>query len=250
MKKHILLFAVAGVIFASCSTTIERNANAFGGGWKMTETADKNLTQPVNNSVEKTKTFVTNDFTPTKSERTPKNAISDRDIHSIHHIANIASTENLKLQMGTIPEIKDYNFIQKNALNKVHKAIENQNARNKIHAKATSILSGLSDKNQVSSLSKPLTKNTFKSYFDEMNQGLDSNEKLIAILLGLLFLVGVAGLHRFYLGALTHNTNHYIIGVIQLITFGGCGIWAIIDIIRIIAGDLGSEPRVNLNKEL
>lgn len=53
--------------------------------------------------------------------------------------------------------------------------------------------------------------------------------QLIALLL--VILVGVLGIHRFYLGYTT-------IGIIQLLTGGGCGIWALIDLIRIITGDL------------
>jgi TM2 domain-containing membrane protein YozV len=53
--------------------------------------------------------------------------------------------------------------------------------------------------------------------------------QLIALLL--CALVGVVGIHRFYLGYTT-------IGIIQLLTAGGCGIWALIDLVRIITGDL------------
>jgi len=53
--------------------------------------------------------------------------------------------------------------------------------------------------------------------------------QLVALLLCIF--VGALGIHRFYLG--------YIgIGIIQLLTAGGCGIWAIIDLIMIITGDL------------
>ena len=53
--------------------------------------------------------------------------------------------------------------------------------------------------------------------------------KLTAILLCLF--LGSLGIHRFYLG-------YTLIGVIQLLTFGGFLIWAIIDLIRLIIGSL------------
>jgi hypothetical protein len=45
----------------------------------------------------------------------------------------------------------------------------------------------------------------------------------------LCFFLGVFGVHRFY-------TGHTAIGVVQLLTLGGCGIWALIDFIMIIVG--------------
>lgn len=53
--------------------------------------------------------------------------------------------------------------------------------------------------------------------------------QLIALLL--VIFVGVLGIHRFYLGYTWQ-------GIVQLVTLGGCGIWALIDLIRIITGDL------------
>ncbi len=53
--------------------------------------------------------------------------------------------------------------------------------------------------------------------------------QLIALLL--VIFVGGLGIHRFYLGYTWQ-------GVVQLLTLGGCGIWALIDLIRIITGDL------------
>lgn len=61
----------------------------------------------------------------------------------------------------------------------------------------------------------------------EKNGG--SKSWLIAVLLA--FFVGVFGIHRFYLGYTWQ-------GVVQLLTFGGFGIWAFVDFIRIIIRDL------------
>lgn len=53
--------------------------------------------------------------------------------------------------------------------------------------------------------------------------------QLIALLLA--GFVGALGIHRFYLGYTWQ-------GVVQLLTLGACGIWSLIDLIRIITGDL------------
>ena len=45
------------------------------------------------------------------------------------------------------------------------------------------------------------------------------------------FLLGSIGIHRFYLGYTT-------IGIIQVLTVGGCGIWAIVDLVMILTGGL------------
>ena len=59
--------------------------------------------------------------------------------------------------------------------------------------------------------------------------GSDGKSQLIALILA--FFVGGLGIHRFYLGYTWQ-------GIVQLLTFGGCGIWTLIDFIRIITGDL------------
>jgi TM2 domain-containing membrane protein YozV len=55
------------------------------------------------------------------------------------------------------------------------------------------------------------------------------HSQLIALLLALL--LGGLSAHRWYLG-------YYWQAVVQIITFGGFGIWWLIDVIRIVTGDL------------
>lgn len=59
--------------------------------------------------------------------------------------------------------------------------------------------------------------------------GGDGKSQVTAFILALL--VGGLGIHRFYLGYTWQ-------GIVQLLTFGGCGIWALIDFIRILTGSL------------
>lgn len=61
----------------------------------------------------------------------------------------------------------------------------------------------------------------------------DLNEKWILSLL-LCWFLGVFGVHRFYL-------NKIGTGVLMLLTFGGLGIWYLIDLIFIAAGQFKDE---------
>lgn len=72
-----------------------------------------------------------------------------------------------------------------------------------------------------------------KAFKKEIKQGnsrkAEGKSQIIAAILA--FVVGGLGIHRFYLGYMG-------IGVAQLLTGGGCGIWALIDFVRILMGDL------------
>jgi TM2 domain-containing membrane protein YozV len=56
---------------------------------------------------------------------------------------------------------------------------------------------------------------------------LSPRSRLVALLL--CFFFGFLGVHRFYVGKVGT-------GILQLVTLGGCGIWAMIDLIIIAAG--------------
>ena len=62
---------------------------------------------------------------------------------------------------------------------------------------------------------------------------------LTAVLLS--FFVGVLGVDRFYLGYTTY-------GILKLITFGGCGIWALIDLILIAMGKVTDAKGLPLRR--
>lgn len=63
---------------------------------------------------------------------------------------------------------------------------------------------------------------------------------LTAVLLS--FFVGVLGVDRFYLGYTT-------LGVLKLITFGFCGIWALIDLILIALNNVNDVDGLPLKRQ-
>ena len=46
MKLNLLFTGIVAMVFASCSTTIERNATAFGGGWGMNSSKKSYKSKP------------------------------------------------------------------------------------------------------------------------------------------------------------------------------------------------------------
>ena len=54
----------------------------------------------------------------------------------------------------------------------------------------------------------------------------------------LCFFVGVLGIHRFYVGKIGT-------GILQLVTFGGLGIWVLVDFVMLVTGnftDANGDP--------
>jgi TM2 domain-containing membrane protein YozV len=58
-----------------------------------------------------------------------------------------------------------------------------------------------------------------------MADGKSDKSNTVALLL--CFFIGILGVHRFYVGKIGT-------GVLQLVTLGGLGIWALIDMIMIV----------------
>lgn len=100
----------------------------------------------------------------------------------------------------------------------------------KATAPETSIKAITTGKAETKISTVPVVKQTTtKANKQKGSEGRGGKSQLVALLLCIF--VGALGIHRFYLG-------YTVIGIIQLLTLGGCGIWALIDLIRIITGDL------------
>ncbi len=59
---------------------------------------------------------------------------------------------------------------------------------------------------------------------------MEKSEKGFVPAISLCFFLGALGIHRFYVGKIGT-------GILQLITLGGLGIWALVDFIMIVPGN-------------
>ncbi|MGB1094711.1 MAG: TM2 domain-containing protein [Bacteroidia bacterium] len=186
------------MVFASCSTTIERNATAFGGGWGMNSSKESYKSKP---SEEKKETSEIKTLT---GEKYTQLTLISAQRNEVIPEKRLKAEDLFKTQ-----EFKSLNFVQKAIVKKAVKKIEKKQAETNKNAPIQ-----ITSSNAAQGSGIPLS----------------SDEQIIAILL--CFFLGGLGIHRFYLGYTT-------IGVIQLLTAGGCGVWVLIDFIRLIIGDLG-----------
>lgn len=206
MKKQLLIYTIAGLFLASCSSTIERNATAFGGGWGMSEkkeTYAKKEEGSVNASPSATE--------KTNALTTEIGSTNTEDQHATKS-THVVTKATLKTTLTQAVASKDLSTVQKIAVKKALNKLKRSEAKSP----------------------KNVSKDTLKQATNV--GGLEKDEMIIAALL--CFFLGGLGIHRFYLGYTT-------IGIIQLLTAGGCGIWVLIDFVRILMGDLGRNPNSN-----
>ena len=198
MKLNLLFTGVVAMIFASCSTTIERNATAFGGGWGMKSSKESYKSKPSKEKKE----------TPRNSAQIGKKS-TELIIRNSQRNEVIPEKQLKAEDLFKNQGFKNLNFVQKSIAKKALKKIKKKQVESKKNAPHLSVTSNATQGSGIP---------------------LSSDEQIIAILL--CFFLGGLGIHRFYLGYTT-------VGVIQLLTAGGCGVWVIIDFIRLIIGDLG-----------
>ena len=228
MKLNLLFAGVVAMVFASCSTTIERNATTFGGGWGMNSSKESYKSKP---SEEKKETSEIKTLTGEKYTQLTLNSAQRNEV---------IPEKQLKAEdLFKTKEFKNLNFVQKAIVKKAVKKIEKKQAKTKKYAP---IQSAEADAAQGS------------------GSALSIEKRIIAILLCLF--LGVFGIHRFYLGytligsiQLLTTVISFLWALIEFFAFLGgaatfisaipylllvaCSIWVLIDFIRLIFGDLG-----------
>ena len=157
-------------------------------------------------------------------KQTPKKVKAKSDVVAVAQntdnvtVQSVKSTENTAMEASTVnTTVVSNNILAKNEVATVKNA-------NQTSAQAVKSSTVVSKKAAVNAISNTNTKAVKKN----ADPG-EGKSQLIALILCIF--VGVLGIHRFYLGYTKE-------GVIQLLTAGGCGIWSLIDLVRIITGDL------------
>lgn len=133
------------------------------------------------------------------------------------------TTETAVASTEKVVEAVSLNKISQQMAAKANKAAEPKKI-----SKLEEIKTAIQVKKEVKKLQKELEKQEMSP--EASAQAPGEKSQLVALIL--VILVGALGIHRFYLG-------YTAIGIIQLLTLGGCGVWALIDLIRIAMGDLG-----------
>ena len=204
-SKLGLLIAMVAILVSSCSTnsTFSKRYHSRGFNIAWGGGSDAN-----NNPV----------------KQTPKKVKAKSDVVAVAQntdnvtVQSVKSTENTAMEASTVnTTVVSNNILAKNEVATVKNA-------NQTSAQAVKSSTVVSKKAAVNAISNTNTKAVKKN----ADPG-EGKSQLIALILCIF--VGVLGIHRFYLGYTKE-------GVIQLLTAGGCGIWSLIDLVRIITGDL------------
>lgn len=204
-SKLGLLIAMVAILVSSCSTNAtfskRYHSRGFNIAWGGGSDANNN---PV--------------------KQTPKKVKAKSDVVAVAQntdnvtVQSVKSTENTAMEASTVTTaVVSNNILAKNEVATVKNATQTS-------TQAVKSSTVVSKKAAVNAISNTNTKAVKKN----ADPG-EGKSQLIALILCIF--VGVLGIHRFYLG-------YTMEGVLQLLTGGGCGIWTLIDLVRIITGDL------------
>ena len=198
-SKLGLLIAMVAMLVSSCSTNATFSKRYHSRGFNIAWGGGSDAN---NNPV----------------KQTPKKVKAKSDVVAVAQntdnvtVQSVKSTENTAMEASTVTTaVVSNNILAKNEVATVKNATQTST-----HAvKLSTVVSKKAKLTPVSSVS---------------NKALSQEIDWVAFIL--CFFLGGLGIHRFYLG-------YPLIGVLQILTLGGFGIWILIDLIRIITGDLG-----------
>jgi DNA polymerase III gamma/tau subunit len=198
-SKLGLLMAMVAILISSCSTNATFSKRYHSRGFNI---AWGGGSAANNNPV----------------TQTPKKVMAKSDGVAVAQntenltVQSVNSTENAAVEASIVSKA----VVSNNILAKNEVATLKNSTQTSSHAvKSATVISKKAKLKLVSSVS---------------NKTLSQEIDWVAFILCLF--LGVFGIHRFYLG-------YPLIGVLQILTLGGFGIWILIDLIRIITGDLG-----------
>ena len=198
-SKLGLLIAMVAILVSSCSTNATFSKRYHSRGFNIAWGGGSDAN---NNPV----------------KQTPKKVKAKSDVVAVAQntdnvtVQSVKSTENTAMEASTVnTTVVSNNILAKNEV----ATVKNANQTSTQAVKSSTVVSKKAKLTPVSSVS---------------NKALSQEIDWVAFIL--CFFLGGLGIHRFYLG-------YPLIGVLQILTLGGFGIWILIDLIRIITGDLG-----------
>jgi hypothetical protein len=208
LNKLILVGLSVAMITASCSIEKRVHNSGYHITWnKVKHQADGEKTETVNKEVKehKNKNFVT------LSEETVASNEAVR-VNAVQANLEVSKTEKIENKLT-----------QTSVLTK-------ENGRNATTVESKSSLNGQFSKNAKSSDSKVI-KSALKKIEKSSKSNLPNSDKEFVILLLLWFFLGFLAGHRWYAGK-PAGWN-----ILFILTAGGCGVWAIVDLVNIITGN-------------